>query len=356
MENLDPKKYHTLSPQNIKMLTAIGLVALLFMPFLGYKYYKLGLMRENQGFKETTFEIFEGESVSSVAARLYEEELVNSEFLFKAHMISSGLHTGIQAGVYNIPAGASIYELGQLFQHGTNDVQITFLEGWRAEEYALLAAEKFRKVDYQTFLTLAKDDEGYLFPDTYFFNVDANEEQILDKLTKNFNSKTALLLKSDELEDLGLTRDEVITFASIVEREVNREEDRPIVAGILIKRWKNGELIGADATTQYAIADLEVCGSVEQNSTCPSQEEAALIDWWPQELSKSDLDFESPYNTRKVLGLPPAPISNPGISSIESVLNYRETSYNYYLTDANGVTHYANTIDEHNRNVYEYLN
>ncbi len=355
MENLDPKKYHSFSPKNAKILLIITALFLLVIPLISIKYYNYALNRENQGFKETTFEIMEGESVSSVAKRLYDRELVNSEFLFKVHMVSSGLHTSIQAGVYNIPVGASISELGSLFQHGTNDVQITFLEGWRVEEYALAASEKFRKIDYQTFLSLAKEKEGYLFPDTYFFNVEATEEQVLEKLSSTFENATSQVLRQKDLDDLNLTREEAVIFASIVEREVHKEEDRPIVAGILINRWKNGEIIGADATTQYAIATLDVCSNKVENSKCPSEDEAKLIEWWPLELTVDDLNYENAYNTRKVSGLPPAPIANPSLSSLSAVMNYKDTSYNFYLTDENGITHYANTLEEHNRNIYEYL-
>lgn len=355
MENLDPKKYHSLSPTNRKILITVFVFILLLIPLLGAKFYKYALNRENQGFKETTFEISDGEAVSSVARRLYEEELVNSEFLFKAHMITSGLHTSIQAGLYNIPVGASIYELGELFQHGTNDVQVTFLEGWRAEEFAIEASEKFKKIDYQSFLNLAKEKEGYLFPDTYFFNIETTEEQVIEKLTSTYKNKTSQLLRKKDLDELGLTEEQAIIFASIVEREVSKEDDRKVVAGILINRWKNGELIGADATTQYAVATLHVCANTEIDTKCPNEEEAKLIEWWPSELSKEDLENESPYNTRKVIGLPPAPIANPSLSSIEAVMNYMDTSYNYYLTDENGMTHYAITLEEHNRNVYEYL-
>jgi len=269
-------------------------------------------------------------------------------------LLTSGFHTGVQAGVYDIPAGASIVELGEIFQHGTNDVRVTFLEGWRVEEVARHASKTFSNVDYNKFVTLAREKEGYLFPDTYFFNTEATEEEIIERMTETFDSKTAEVLSAENLASTSLTREEAVIFASIVEREVADSTDRPIVAGILIDRWKNGEALGADATTQYVSAVFNVCGSLG-SSTCPSQEQATNMEWWPKELTPEDLDLDSPYNTRKVAGLPPTPISNSGLEALDAVIHSKKTPYNYYLTDEDGVTHYAVTLDEHNENKAKYL-
>ncbi len=344
MENIDSSKFHTINMKYKKFYIALGFVLLLVvLPALTYTYYNIALNRPAQGFKEAQFQIDEGETVSSIGDRLHAQGLVNSDFLFKAHLLSQGLHTKIQAGVYNIPAGASVAELAEIFQHGTNDASITFIEGWRVEEYALAASEQFENVDYNEFLTLAKDKEGFLFPDTYFFNSDVDEEEIVELLAVTFEEKTVDILTPRALEAASLTKTEAVIFASIVEREVFDEEDRPVVAGILINRWKNGEALGADATTQYAVASLQ------------TEEDARLLIWWPKELTADDLAYDSPYNTRLHAGLPPTPISNPGAQAIEAVLNYTDTPYNYYLTDENGITHYATTLEEHNRNISEKL-
>lgn len=196
--------------------------------------------------------------------------------------------------------------------------------------------------------------EGFLFPDTYFFNVEVSETEIVDKLTDTYKEKTQNLITDVVLEELGMTEKELITFASIVEREVSENEDREIVAGILINRWRNGQALEADATTQYTVALERFCEN--KSEECPTEEQAPLVDWWPDSLTVGELENESPYNTRAVAGLPPEPIANPGLDSIEAVINYRDTTYNYYLTDENGITHFSNTLEEHNRNVFEYLN
>jgi UPF0755 protein len=210
-------------------------------------------------------------------------------------------------------------------------------------------------VGYEKFLKLAGANEGYLFPDTYFLNNDIDEAGLFKILTDTFNTKTKDILTTEALARAGLTKEQSVIFASIVEREANKSEDRPIVAGILIKRWKNNQLIGADATTQYAVAQIKAGCTYNETKVCPSSDQSQTTQWWPKDLTKEDLNSDSPYNTRKVLGLPPTPISNPSIDALNAVLNYVDTNYNYYLTDKEGVTHYATTIEEHNTNVAKYL-
>lgn len=356
MEPVDSQKFIVLGggQKKIVVLGAIVLILIVF-PILAYSYYNLAINRPSQSFKETTFSIEDGESVSSIATRLNKAGLVNSEFLFKFYLIQNKLQSKIQAGVYKIPSGTSVKELANIFQFGKNDIKITFLEGWRVEEYARVAASLLRKVDYEEFIKLAHTKEGYLFPDTYYFNVDASEKDVVATLTSTFDAKTQQLFLSNEFKKTGLTKEQVMIIASIVEREVNKAEDRPLVAGILIKRFLNKELIGADATVQYAIAEKKFCNTQENASECPDKDQIKQIDWWPSNITIEDLATDSPYNTRKNLGLPPMPISSPSVSAIESVINFTPTTYNYYLNDANGNTHFANTLEEHNQNIVEYL-
>lgn len=343
-DDLDPNKYHVLSNNQKRVLTLVlAVAALIIIPTFSFFYYKIAINRPAQTDKEVNFAIPNGSSITTIAFELENEKLVNSAFLFKLYIFLNKFDKNIQAGVYKIPAGSSLVQLVNLLGHGVNDAKITFLEGWRAEQYAVAASTQFKKVDYDIFSDLAAKYEGYLFPDTYSFPVEITEEEIINSLMENFNVKTKDLLTEENLKKIGMTREQVVDFASIVEREVQKEEDRPVVAGILIKRWKNNELIGADATVQYAVVKT------------PGFEVAKSLEWWPKELTKEDLQFDSPYNTRKNLGLIPAPISNPGLSSINAVINYKESPYNYYLTDKEGVTHFSKTLEEHNLNVQKYL-
>ncbi len=332
------------------------LFVMIVVPVLALGYYNVAISRPAQSFKETTFQIEEGESVSSVSKRLGQLEIVNSEFLFKFYLIVNKLQSKIQAGTYTIPAGTSVESLAKIFQLGTNDVKITYLEGWRLEEFSRHSAKYLNNFDYVTFNKIAKPYEGMLFPDTYYFNVDTKEQDVLDKLLETFERKTAKIFASNEFKNLNLTKNEVLIFASIVEREVRDEKDRRLVAGILLNRYRNGEMLGADATVQYTMALRNFCKNQENIEDCPSKSQVAQIDWWPYQITKDDLLLDDPYNTRLKVGLPPKPIANPSVSSIEAVITYIPTTYNYYLTAENGITYYANTLEEHNLNISKYLN
>ncbi len=371
-EPLDPEKYHRFDLMSLttKRLIVAGVLFVVFVlvPLLMLAYYKTAVRRPNQTENDVTLVVEKGEGIADIASNLYETSAINSEFLFKLYLVINNLHNNIQAGAYVIPAGTSTAELAQILQHGTNDRTITFLEGWRLEEYAMAASKIFAKIDYKDFIFLAHEDdaEGYLFPDTYEFNVDVSEEEMIKNLRDNFQKRTEDMLTAEKLEASGLTKDEVLIFASILEREINTEADRPIVAGILLKRWREGTKLDADATTQYAVAaarygctqtlvyDLNE-DDTDDRKVCPDGELIPNIDWWPDDLTTAELQSENPYNTRAVVGLPPTPISNPGLSAIEAVLNPVETEYYYYLTASDGTTYYAETLDEHNSNVENHL-
>lgn len=217
--------------------------------------------------------------------------------------------------------------------------KITLLEGWRVEEMA----EKLNKdlgIENQNFLDVAK--EGYMFPDTYFFDKEASASTVAQKLRDTLDLKYGSGLQA-RIKKLGLTPKEGIILASIVEREARSDEARRMVASILLKRLSIDMGLNADATIQYAI--------VPQGTIRPPES-----GWWKRHLTKSDLQISSPYNTYIHRGLPPAPISNPSLSSLQAVANADlKTPYLYYYHDSEGIPHYAKTLEEHNQNVANYL-
>lgn len=362
-EALDPNKYHVMNKKR-RILAVLVIVVILAVlaPLIGYGYYKFAVFRPSQNINETKIEIKNGESVYDISRKLYREDVINSEFLFKFYIIVNKMENSLQAGDYVIPGGASVVDVADYLKHGTKDTSITFLEGWRVEEFAKEASEKYDKIDYAEFVLVAKDMEGYLFPDTYSFSVNVTEEQMVDRLEKNFEEKTKEILSDDNLRAAGLTKEQAVIFASILEREINNDNDKPIVAGILIKRFKEGELVGADATTQYTIAASRYGCPLEGekplvsvDDVCPNAENVLNIEWWPNDMTIEELDVENPYNTRELVGLPPAPIANPGLSSINAVRNAVETEYYYYLNNAAGETIFSKTLDEHNFNALKHL-
>jgi UPF0755 protein len=280
------------------------------------------------------FVVKKGESLSLVANRLEKEGLIRSALAFKILVSTQGLANKIQAGDFRLRSSLTAKEIAQILTHGTLDVWLTFPEGWRREEYGQRLAANLEDFDYQEFLDLTENLEGKLFPDTYLIPKDASPSAVIKILTQNFEKKT---------KDLKISRQELI-LASIVEREARVEEDRSIVAGILLKRWQKNWALQADATIQYAIATAH----------CPLST-VYCQEWWPKKLTKEDLNIDSPYNTYKYKGLPPKPICNPGLAAIKAVLNPVETDYWFYLSDSQGKIHYAKTLEEHEENISKYL-
>jgi UPF0755 protein len=357
IQPLDPNKYHVLTPQKRKISILLFLLTFfILMPVFFYSYYKIAVKRPSPLDKELMFEIKSGQGISEISTNLQNVNAVNSKFMFMLYLYINRMDKGIQAGIYKLSAGETVVDLAEKFQHGVNDMKVTFLEGWRVEEFARKAANELSKVDYNNFVSLAKKYEGYLAPDTYEFNKDVTEEEIIARLTKTFEKKYASMVTEDKLKRLGLTKEQVFTLASIVEREVFSNEDRELVAGILLKRYKEGMKLDADATTQYAVASNRLCPNAQNLDLCaPTFEDILKFNFWPNQLTMEDLDNNSPYNTRKKIGFPPSPISSFSTDALQSVLNFKESPYLFYLTDLRGVTHYAKNLDEHNANVAQYL-
>lgn len=295
-----------------------------------------------------TFVIRKGESLSSVANRLGQEGLIRSPLAFKILVLSSGLTGKIQAGSFHLNPSLGPKEIADLLTHGTADIWLTFPEGWRREEFARRLAANLDNFDYQEFLRLTEGLEGELFPDTYLIPKQATPSAIVKIFLNNFEKKFADL--EQVAQKSGLTKRQVLILASMVEREVRYKEDRPIVAGILIKRWRENWPLQVDATIQYEVGSGKCGGELKSDS----RSEDGKCDWWSP-LKKADLEIDSPYNSYKYKGLPPTPICNPGLASIKAVIYPQLTDYWFYLSDLEGKIHYAKTIEEHSANVKAFL-
>jgi UPF0755 protein len=354
VDELDPTKYHILTPKKKKIIVICSILFfLIIVPITSFFYYKIAVNRPSQTGKEITLEIGSGDSVFEIASTLGDRGAINSPFLFVLYVFLNRSELSIQAGTYTIKAGTPLVELVSQLSHGTNDITVTFIEGWRVEEFARLAAKTLPKIDYSSFVNAAAGLEGYLFPDTYFISKDTNEVEIVKLLKDTFDSKTEGLLSPDDIIKSGFSKEQLVTLASIVEREVSNETDRPIVAGILIKRFREGMKLDADSTVQYAVAQKRLC---EGSGYCiPTLEQYMELNWWPNDLTSEELKIESLYNTREKIGLPPGPISSISLSALQAIIKPQITPYYYYLTDVSGVTHYARTLAEHNVNIATYL-
>jgi len=284
--------------------------------------------------KEKFFVIKKDENPSSFSQRLQDENLINNSFVFRVYLKLTGLDKDIQAGSFKISADKSVAQIAKLLTSGQIDKWVTIVEGLRKEEIAQILADEFG-IEKSEFVKEAV--EGELFPDTYLIPVETSTEKILSIFKSNFDSKFDKNLQT-QAKNKGLSKKQVLILASIVERESRNEKERPIIAAILLKRWREDISLGADATVQYALGY--------------SNEEKS---WWRGVLTDQDLKIQSPYNTRTNLELPPGPICSPGLTSIQAVINPQETPYYFYLHDAEGNVHYAETLQGHQQNIIDFL-
>ena len=312
-----------------------------------YFYYQSAVKAENSSDKYYTLVIKNGDSLPLITKLLRKDKIISNETVFRLYLKLNNIDSNIQAGEYDIPPHISMQELSEILQTGVFDRKITFVEGERIEQYALRAGSLITKDETEKqqfikdFLTNPEAKEGYLFPDTYSYNTQTTASGLIQWMRSRFDEIATPVLNSSSL---ALTQDEIVILASIVEREGRNSTDRPIIAGILINRLNTDMPLFADATTQYQIDNDKLKTEPVDN-----------VAFWKSTITQDYLESESPFNTRKSFGLPPSPISNPGLESINAVVKYKKTDYFYYIHDKNGQVHYAKTLDEHNTNVSKYL-
>ena len=314
------------------MFIFLFLILVIFFGAVNFWYQK-SLEAPTTGV-EKLFVVKKGESSKEIALRLEQEGLVKSSLAFRFFVFQTGTEAKIEAGSFKLSSDQNAQEILEELQKGQLDKWVTLVEGLRVEEMAELLSTEF-DINQKKFIGLAK--EGYMFPETYLIPIETSEEKIASILRENFDKKVDNEIKRNAKKQ-GLTVDQLIILASIVERESKDTEERPIIAGVLLKRFREGMPIAADATIQYALGFQK-----EEKS------------WWKKALTVQDIELDSPYNGRKVVGLPPTPISNPGISSIKAVAGPTETKFYYYIHENNGKVHFAETFAEHEANIAEYL-
>lgn len=287
-----------------------------------------------QDTKPEIFVVRSGEGVRTIAANLSSHGLIRSPTAFFILVKFMGLERTLQAGDFRLNRTMNARDIAQELTHGYLDIWVTTLEGWRVEEIANRLAKDLDIPEVE-FLKVSR--EGYMFPDTYLIPREATPGAIAKIFLDTFNQKVTAQMKEDAAKQ-DLSFDEVLILASIVEREGRTDSDRPIIAGILLKRLKADWPLQADATLQYAL------GYQLGEKT-----------WWKKSLTDEDKKIRSPYNTYRNPGLPPAPISSPGLAAINAVLYPEDSPYWFYLHDPEGSVHYARTIEEHNDNIATFL-
>ncbi len=317
------------------VLGLIFLVAIISLPL----YFTLKAPQPSSD-QTVNFVIEPSETLTSISLRLKDQNLIQNPSAFKFAVVFQGLAQHIQAGNFSLSSSMSAFDIAQqLTRSHSDDIQVTLIEGWRREEIAATLNQTFaaRDLDFNSaeFLSLTPNLEGQLFPDTYRFAPSTTAPEVITTLTHNFTTKVTRPL-AQAFTSSPYSTNQILTMASIIEREA-RGEARPIIAGILWKRLEADWPLQADATLQY------IKGYSNTNQT-----------WWPTPLA-IDKQLASPYNTYLHPGLPPAPICNPSLSSIQAALFPQNTDYWYYLTDNESQMHYATTYDQHQININRHL-
>ncbi|MDO7908120.1 endolytic transglycosylase MltG [Paenibacillus sp. JX-17] len=300
------------------------------------------------------FTIDKGMGTAAIADRLQEKGLIKNALVFKAYLKWKQAGGNFQAGTYAVQPGATFTEIINKLSAGDvvkpDMIKFTIPEGYTIVQIAdKLQAEGI--ADKQTFLKLANDPasfhspllagipadaklryklEGYLFPETYELPKGSTVQEIiqrmLDQLQKELDPIPDLQALLDQRE---LTMHQALTMASLVEREVVADKERPLVAGVINNRLQRGMKLEIDATVQYLLY---------------KQKERLLY---------RDLEVESPYNTYKYKGLPPGPIANPSLESVKAVLDPEKSDYLFYVTKKDGSQEhlFAKTYQEHLKNI-----
>jgi UPF0755 protein len=327
-----------------------GLIAIiaLFIFFLIAFFVFTGQVTTSHGNSTMlqTFEVKQGEGIQEIGKSLEQANLIRNDYYFDYYVWKSNSKGKIQAGTYELNGAMTIPEIVQVLSIGKiieNVAKVTFPEGSSIQEMADILRAK--GLNGENFLKAAKSGsnlktsydflrdkpnnatlEGFLFPDTYIFKKDANAENIIDIMLQNFDEKLSPDMQG-KIEAEGRNIYQIVTMASILEKEAKTSEDMKIASGIFWKRVDVGGLLQSCATIAYVLGKDK------------------------KQYSFDDTRTPSPYNTYLNKGLPPGPINNPGLKSIQAAIYPTATDYNYFLTDPNtGEMLYAETLEEHEVN------
>lgn len=331
------------------MKIKLFIIFLLFLIITSSLFLFFGIyspLQNKETAQEKVFEIKEKEGLFEIARNLEKENLIKSNFLFEFYVILKNDFNSLRRGSYNLNSGMSIKEIAQKIIEGdTIKLKLTFKEGWRIEEMGeylekrqILEKKEFIDAaqNYKSDLKILKDNpleknlEGYLFPDTYVFEQKISAQKIIDRMVLNLQNKLIQEIGPNlTLEEKNFH--EIITMASLIEKEVQTYEDKRLVSGIGWKRIENQIPLQMDATITY------------------------LTNKKSSKVSIEETKIDSPYNAYKYKGLPPGPICNPGLESIKAALYPKESEYWYYLSSPTGETIFSENLIQHNTAKIKHL-
>jgi len=340
------------------LLSTIG-ITLILLGFLGVFAYQVSRSVSEGKLFTKNIKIEQGMSLGDIAVVLKNENIILNRLFFILYAEIEGESNKLKAGTYEFNLSMSTKEIVGLLSRVVvaESVRVTIPEGFSNEQIAerllsngvLLNEKEFinlvslstvsagNLLGYEFLKNISANSlEGFLFPDTYEFNLESEPKEIIEKFLVNFEIKAWPLLQNADalrLESIAGTYRiyEYLIIASLLEKEVQSEEDMKLVAGILYNRLEIGIPLQVDATLVYITGKKT------------------------GELTNADKLIDSPYNTYQHKGFPPAPIVNPGLKAINSALNPTPSNYFYYLSALDGTTYFAETLEGHNENKAKYL-
>jgi peptidoglycan lytic transglycosylase G len=299
------------------------------------------------GGTQVNLTIEQGEMVPAIIDKLWKAGLIHNPSIFRTYLQYTGLDTSLKSGDYILSPAMSGVEIAKAMQVSISpNVTLAILPGWRLEEIANSLPTTGLTITPEEFLQATKSHpegysfsacqgdnsmEGYLFPDNYVVKRKTTINELLSIILSNYEAQVTRKLK-DGFSAQGLDLCQATTLASIIQREAVVDEEMPLIASVFFNRFRSGSVLASDPTVQYAL------GYNQKQAT-----------WWTNPLSLQDLKVDSPYNTYINSGLPPAPISNPGLDALHAVAFPAQTSYFYFRSacDGSGRHVFAESYEEH---------
>ncbi len=331
--------------RKIRVVPIVLLAAVIVLFALAAPLFAEFMRTESRDGEDVTITIEPGASLSEIADVLKENNVIKYKNVFIARVKADKKAGALNYGTFSMNTGMSITDIIDTMEHNKfvkETVTLTVPEGFSAEQIArrtadlgLCGEDAFLKAlddeyDYDFLKEIPDKDgvkyklQGFLFPKTYEFYTDATAHEIIDTMLSQFDTEMKSVKKKS---DISLY--DAITMASLIEREAKLDEERPMIAGVMYNRIKDGMKLQIDATVAYVVSD----GRYDVNR-----------------VTHKDLKVDSPYNTYQVNTLPVGPIANPGLSSIKAAYNPDKHDYYYYHTDTkkNDGSHiFTKTYDEH---------
>jgi len=348
-------------------LILVIIIIIIGVILFGSNYYKNIITSVNSDSKDNvSIQVQEGDNLNSLAKTLEEKGVIKSEFILKLYLRSNNISANIKPGTYLVSKNLTIDEVISILETGSQKVAIvvTLRDGLKYEQSADIIDNAFQQqgngktvfdknqfiqicqnpdkfilsIEVKNFLTkykpIGKPLRGFLFPDTYKFDVDSTSEQVVETMILNFHQR--LIDNNVPIDNVTSTQSELKTFystltlASIIQKESGKPADDANISSVFHNRLADNYPLQSDATINFAL-----------NNSDPS-------------ISVQDTNINSPYNTYKNNGVTPTPIDEPGILAIIAAIKPTDTKYYFFVYDKSSNVYFAKTFAEHQRNIYKH--